>query len=308
MLPIDETRKAIAAAAPSGVTANLTGVDAIFQSQGGANGPGVFAETLLGAVGALIILLFVFGTLPAVLMPLVAAVASILTTFLCVYGLTYVTDVSIIVQFLVALVGLGISIDYSLLMIFRFREELAKGQSTDDAIIETMQHAGRSVIVSGTTVAIGLVSMVILPLPFIRSIGIGGMLIPLVSVLASITFTPAVLRILGPKINRVRVMPKRLLDAGRRRVRLLEAVGRDRLAAAARDLPDGHGRRRAAADPCVQDQPGRRRDRGQPAAADAAAGRRRSRLPASRRASSSRSPCSSRARRTRRSSLRSPPR
>jgi RND superfamily putative drug exporter len=210
-LPIDETRKAIAAAAPSGVTANLTGVDAVFKSQGGANGPGVFAETLLGAIGALIILLFVFGTLPAVLMPLVAAVASILTTFLCVYGLTYVTDVSIIVQFLVALVGLGISIDYSLLMIFRFREELAKGQSTDDAVIETMQHAGRSVIVSGTTVAIGLVSMVILPLPFIRSIGIGGMLIPLVSVLASITFTPSVLRILGPNINRVRVMPKRLL-------------------------------------------------------------------------------------------------
>ena len=201
-LPIDQTRKAIAAAAPSGVTANLTGVDAIFKSQGGSNGPGVFAETLLGAIGALIILLFVFGTLPAVLMPLVAAVASILTTFLCVYALTYVTNVSIIVQFLVALVGLGISIDYSLLMIFRFREELAKGQSTDGAVIETMQHAGRSVIVSGTTVAIGLVSMVILPLPFIRSIGIGGMLIPLVSVLASITFTPAVLRILGPNINR----------------------------------------------------------------------------------------------------------
>ncbi len=211
VLPIKQTRAAIVANAPPGVTAHLTGVDAIFQSQGGSSGPSVLVETLLGGIGALLILLFVFGTLPAVIMPLLVAVSSILTTFLCVLGLTYITDVSIIVQFLVALVGLGIAIDYSLLMIFRFREEIANGRTTDDAIVETMQHAGRSVIVSGSTVAIGLVSMVILPLPFIRSIGLGGMLIPLVSVLASITLTPALLRLLGPKINRMRVMPKRLL-------------------------------------------------------------------------------------------------
>ncbi len=211
VLPFKETREAIAANAPPGVTTNVTGVDAIFQSQGEAGGPSVLAETLLGAAGALVILLFVFGTLPAVLLPLLVAVSSILTTFLCVLGLTYVTDVSIVVQFLVALVGLGIAIDYSLLMIFRFREEMANGLSVDDAIMETMQHAGRSVIVSGTTVAIGLVSMLIIPLPFIRSIGLGGLLIPLVCVLASITLTPALLRLLGPKINRLRVMPKRLL-------------------------------------------------------------------------------------------------
>ena len=76
-----------------------------------------------------------------------------------------------------------------------------------------MTHAGRSVIVSGSTVAIGLLSMVLLPLPFIRSIGIGGMLIPAVSVLASITLLPALLAMLGPRINRLRVMPKRFVDA-----------------------------------------------------------------------------------------------
>ena len=70
------------------------------------------------------------------------------------------------------------SIDYSLLMIFRFREELHHGRDVESAIVETMTHAGRSVVVSGSTVAIGLLSMVLLPLPFIRSIGIGGMLIP----------------------------------------------------------------------------------------------------------------------------------
>src|SRR3979411_1469485 len=74
-----------------------------------------------------------------------------------------------------------------------------------------MTHAGRSVIGSGTTVAVGLLSMVILPLPFIRSIGIGGMLIPAVSVLVSITLLPALLSLLGHRINSLRVMPKRFV-------------------------------------------------------------------------------------------------
>ena len=191
--PVEKARAVLKAAAPAGVTAHVTGRDAIFQSQGGTSGPGVLAEVLVGAIGALIILLFVFGTLPAVGIPLAMAATSILTTFACVYVLTYITDVSIIIQFLVALVGLGIAIDYALVMIFRFREELAAGRSSDDALVETMTHAGRSVIISGSTVAIGLLSMILLPLPFIRSIGIGGMLIPAVSVLASITLLPALL-------------------------------------------------------------------------------------------------------------------
>ncbi len=210
--PIPEARAALRQATPAGVTSHLTGRDAIFDSQGESTGPSVLFETLLGGVGALIILLFVFGTVPAIAMPLAMAAASILTTFACVLALTYVTDVSIIVQFLVALVGLGVSIDYALLMIFRFREELAQGESTEQALEETLRHAGRSVIVSGTTVAIGLLSMVILPLPFIRSIGLGGMLIPLVAVCASITLLPALLSLLGPRINRFRVMPKKFVD------------------------------------------------------------------------------------------------
>jgi RND superfamily putative drug exporter len=209
--PIEFTRSALKRATPPGVESHLTGRDAIFESQGGTSGPGIFAETMIGAIGALIILLFVFGTLPAVGIPLAMAASSILTTFACVYVLTYVTNVSIIIQFLVALVGLGVAIDYALVVIFRFREELASGKSTDDALIETMTHAGRSVIISGSTVAIGLLSMILLPLPFIRSIGIGGMLIPAVSVLASITLLPALLSLLGPRINRLRVMPKRFV-------------------------------------------------------------------------------------------------
>jgi RND superfamily putative drug exporter len=159
-----------------------------------------------------VILLFVFGTLPAVAMPLLTAAAAILNTFTLVWLLTYITNVSIIVEFLIALVGLGVAIDYALLMIFRFREELRHGETVDEAVVTTMRHAGRSVIVSGSTVGVGLLSMVVLPLPFIRSIGIGGMLIPLVSVLASITLLPAMLAILGARINRVRVIPARIVE------------------------------------------------------------------------------------------------
>jgi putative drug exporter of the RND superfamily len=208
---ISRVRAALRNATPEGVTAHLTGRDPLFVDVGGEEGPSVLVEVLIAGAGAVLILLFVFGTLPAVVVPLLIAAASILSAFTCVLALTYLTDVSLIVQFLVALIGLGVAIDYSLLMIFRFREELGRQESTEQALVETMRHAGRAVIVSGSTVAVGLLSMVVLPLPFIRSIGIGGMLIPLISVLASITLLPALLLALGPRINKLRVVPKRMI-------------------------------------------------------------------------------------------------
>jgi putative drug exporter of the RND superfamily len=210
---IDEVRAALKSATPSGVTAHLTGRDPLQEDIGGTEGPSLAIEILIGGVGAILVLLSVFGTLTAVSLPLVVAATSILTTFSLVWALTYVTNVSIIVQFLVALVGLGVAIDYSLLMLFRFREELHHGKDVESALVETMTHAGRSVVVSGSTVAIGLLSMVLLPLPFIRSIGIGGMLIPAVSVLASITLLPVLLLKLGHRIDRLRVIPKRIVSA-----------------------------------------------------------------------------------------------
>jgi putative drug exporter of the RND superfamily len=212
---IKQVRARLKAATPSGIQSFLTGRDAILNaSSGGSTGPSVLTEALIGGLGSLVILFFVFGTLPAVLMPIAIAVASILNTFTLVWLLTYVTNVSIIVQFLIALVGLGVAIDYALLMIFRFRDELREGEDVETALVETMTHAGRSVLVSGSTVAVGLLSLVILPLPFIRSIGIGGMLIPAVSVLAAITLMPALLATLGARINSVRLLPKRFVDSG----------------------------------------------------------------------------------------------
>jgi putative drug exporter of the RND superfamily len=211
-----EVRAAAAAGLPAGTTVEVTGHDPLEEASahGDNGGPSVLLEAMVGGAGALVILLFVFGTLPAVLMPIAVAVAAILNTFTLVWGLTYLTDVSIIVQFLIALVGLGVAIDYALLMIFRFRDELREGEDVETALVETMTHAGRSVIVSGSTVAVGLLSLIVLPLPFIRSMGIGGMLIPAVSVLAAITLMPALLAVLGERINSVRLLPKRLVDHG----------------------------------------------------------------------------------------------
>jgi len=209
-------RATAATGLPAGMTVNVTGYAPLEEATttGSSGGSSVLLEALIGGLGALVILLFVFGTLPAVLMPLVVAAAAILNTFTLVWLLTYITDVSIIVLFLITLVGLGVAIDYALLMVFRFRDELREGNDVDSALVETMTHAGHSVIVSGTTVAVGLLAMIVLPLPLLRGMGIGGMLIPVVSVLATPTLLPAMLAVLGHRVNSVRVVPKRFQDQG----------------------------------------------------------------------------------------------
>jgi RND superfamily putative drug exporter len=191
---------AMKGATVAGAAVHVTGYDALNQQSGGSNGPGVLLEALLGGVGALLVLAFVFGSFLA-LVPIMMAVASILTTFLVVWGLTAITEVSPIVQFLVALVGLGISIDYALLVVVRWREERAHGRDGDEAVQRAMETAGRAVVFSGTTVAIGLLALVALPLPFLRSVGYGGMLIPLISVAVAVTLLPVVLAKLGPKLD-----------------------------------------------------------------------------------------------------------
>ena len=118
------------------------------------------------------------------------------------WPLAAVTDVSIVVQFLISLIGLGVAIDYSLLIVMRWREEVAAGHDRSDAVVEAMEHAGRAVIFSGIAVAIGLLALVVLPVPFLRSIGYGGMLIPLVSVLLATTLLPVILATIGPRLDR----------------------------------------------------------------------------------------------------------
>src|SRR3984885_9090195 len=191
---------ALAGTTVAGAPVHLTGFDARSAQSGGGNGPGVLVEALLGGLGALLVLAFVFGSFLA-LVPILMAVVSIMTTFLVVWGLTAITPVSPIVQFLIALIGLGVSIDYSLLVVVRWREERAHGLTGEAAIERAMQTAGRAVVFSGTTVAIGLLALVALPLPFLRSVGYGGMLIPLISVIVAMTLLPVVLAKLGPRLD-----------------------------------------------------------------------------------------------------------
>jgi RND superfamily putative drug exporter len=164
------------------------------------NGPSILTETLLGALGALAVLAFVFASLLA-LVPLLIAAVSILTTFLIVLLLTTFTDVSFVVQFLIALVGLGVAIDYSLLVVSRWREEIAHGASNDEAVRISVRHAGHAVFASGVTVAISLLALVVVPVPLLRSMGFGGMLIPLSSVAVVLTLLPALLASVGRRVD-----------------------------------------------------------------------------------------------------------
>ncbi|GAC1444104.1 MAG: hypothetical protein NVS3B26_11040 [Mycobacteriales bacterium] len=203
-LPTEAIRAATTQALPAGWSVGVTGEDPLAAGTSGGGGPGVLTEVLLGGVGALVVLAFVFASFLA-LLPLVVAAASILLSFLLLLPLTYAIDVSFIVQFLIALIGLGVAIDYSLLLVNRWREERDHGRDNSDAVLEAMDHAGKAVLFSGVTVAIGLLSLVVLPVPFMRSVGIGGALIPLASVLTTLTLTPAILGGIGPKVDWPRI-------------------------------------------------------------------------------------------------------
>jgi RND superfamily putative drug exporter len=193
--------EALTSATVAGEPVKLTGFDALAEDSGADNeGTGVLIEALVGGFGALLVLAFVFASFLA-LVPLLMAFCSIMTTFLLLYFLTTLTSVSPIVQFLIALIGLGVAIDYSLLVVSRWREERTHGHSNEEAVQRSMETAGRAVIFSGITVAIGLLALVALPLPFLRSMGYGGLLIPLVSTLAAITLLPVVLAKLGPRLD-----------------------------------------------------------------------------------------------------------
>jgi RND superfamily putative drug exporter len=146
---------------------------------------------------ALAVLLAVFGLSLAATIPFLFAAATITGTLGIVFIVAHYLTMATYVTNLVQLIGLGIAVDYSLLIVYRFREELARGGSKDDAIVRTMATAGRAVIFSGATVAIGLALLLFMPVPFMRSMGVGGFLIPLVSIVAAATLQPALLSVYG---------------------------------------------------------------------------------------------------------------
>jgi RND superfamily putative drug exporter len=213
----------------AGQPVRVTGFDALTEDSGESDGPGVLLEALIGGFGALLVLIFVFASVLAVV-PLLMAFVAIMTAFVPLLALTAVADVSPVVQFLIVLIGLGVAIDYSLLVVSRWREERSHGAQGEEAVQRAMESAGRAVVFSGITVAIGLLALISLPLPFLRSMGYGGMLIPLVSVLVAITLLPIVLAKAGHRLD----WPHRRSDdkASRAWTRWAQAVARRRWLAA----------------------------------------------------------------------------
>ncbi|NJP47340.1 MMPL family transporter [Streptomyces sp. PRB2-1] len=202
-------KKELAHATLAGAPVELTGQPVVSgRDSGGARSP--VGETLVGALGALIVLALVFASGLAVL-PLLMAAVAIPTTFLLVRGVVSATDVSFIVQYLVALIGLGVAIDYALLVVTRWREERGRPgaggpepEVRKEAIVRALASAGRAVALSGATVAISLAALVVIPVPFLRSVGYGGLLIPIVSVAVATTLLPVMLYSLGDKLDRPR--------------------------------------------------------------------------------------------------------
>ena len=147
---------------------------------------------------ALLVLVTVFGLSLVVLIPFLFAACTITGTLAAVYAAAHAFTMVSYVTNLVELIGLGLAVDYSLLIVYRFREELARDDGpADDAVVRTMATAGRAVVFSGATVAIGLALLLFVPVPFIRSLGVGGFLVPLASITAAATLQPALLSVFG---------------------------------------------------------------------------------------------------------------
>ena len=180
-----------------------------------ASGTGVFAHAINTKIPddlkiseaisiplTFIFLVFVFGSLVASAMPLLVGVSAILGSLLIMYLLTLFTGVSVFALNLITGLGLGLGIDYSLLIVNRFREELHAGKSVEDAVRKTVSTAGKTVFYSGLTIVITLASLMLFPLMFLKSFGYAGVTVVIMAVLGSLVALPALLAILGTRINK----------------------------------------------------------------------------------------------------------
>ncbi|HKY25260.1 MAG TPA: MMPL family transporter [Gaiella sp.] len=191
----DAVREAVA---PVGVTVEFNG-DAEFPpiEQG--------TSELLGLLAALIVLLIVFRTFVAAFIPIVLAIVALATAFLLLFILAGFTDINTITPILVTMIGLGVGIDYSLFIVTRFRQLLHEGLSPEDAAAEAGASAGRAVLFAGLTVAIGVSGLAFFGLDFVTKLGIGSALGVLTTVLLANSLLIAVLRLLGHKLDRLKV-------------------------------------------------------------------------------------------------------
>ena len=209
-----DTMAAAAQASLPGTVTHMTGVEQL-SAGSSAGGSSVLTEVAIGSLAALVILAWVFGSVIA-FVPLLTALVSILTMLLALAGLTWLlpgTRFNPAIEFIVAILGLGLSLDYALLVVTRWREERARGLDNEHAIQAACSRAGHAVAVSGVTASIGLFALAAVPVSFVRGVGLSGLFIPSIAALVSLTLLPALLRSVGPTLDWPR--RARVLDVDR---------------------------------------------------------------------------------------------
>ena len=224
---------ATARTALPGATVNATGVEELGAGSS-HSGSGVLTEVLFGALASLLILAWVFGSVIA-FVPLLTAIVSILTMQLAIGSVTRLfpgTHFNPAIQSIVAILGLGLSLDYALLVVTRWREERFRGLDNAAAVEAACHHAGHAVAVSGVTASIGLFALAAIPVSFVRGVGISGLFIPSVAALVSLTLLPALLRTAGPRLDWPRRNRLERAGSGRGWDRWARLVVRRRWAAA----------------------------------------------------------------------------
>ena len=202
-------------AALEGIQSALVEVDGIKVAIAG--GPSFYADIqsvsetdlqrseLISLPLAAIVLLLVFGSAVAAGLPLAVGGATVLVALAAIFGVAQATRMSIFVLNLTTLLGLGLGVDYSLLLVSRFREELGRGAKLGDAVQRTVATAGRAVFFSGVTVMLGLAGLALFDFAILRSIGIAGAITVAIAVASSVTLMPAILSLLGPRVNRLAI-------------------------------------------------------------------------------------------------------
>lgn len=194
--------------APEGLEVYVTGTTPVILDMQRASRSDIVKAEIIGLPIALIVLLLVFGTVPAAALPMAVGLASVSVTLGIVWFIARNVSLSNFLPNMVTMIGLAVGIDYALFMVSRFREELRRGGDAERAVVETSRTAGRSILFSGVAVLIGLVAMFLVDLNIFRSLALGGVLVVTVSVLAANTLLPALLGLLGRRIDSWPVLPK----------------------------------------------------------------------------------------------------
>ena len=200
---VEDFQKLLPTSGPA--KAYLTGDPAIFRAITTTTQQDVEHAEIAALPIALLVLLVVFGTLIAAAMPILLAIVAVPVALAVIYAVALHYSMSIFVLNIASIIGLGISIDYSLFMVRRFRDELAEGRSPRDAVSWTIATAGEAILFSGLIVMIGFLGLLLIGVPIMISMGIGGAVVVGVAVLAALTLLPSLLGVLGPRINSLRI-------------------------------------------------------------------------------------------------------